>query len=135
MAGFDLATMLSAISGGKKPLTVPAVVPQVGAGGLPLGAGEVGIPNAPAVIHEADSIFGMSPDQFAVVAGGIAEALAPKDSFQQQLGAFAGGLGKGGITEEALRTPVTGAELKKKEVPKKSKLQDKIDLSNTLLEV
>lgn len=125
MAGFDLASILSALSGGKQQAIVP---------NQPISPVSPELPALPAVapvVPTADTIFGLSPDQFSVVAGGIAEALAPKGSFQQQLGAFAGGLGKGGITEEALKVPVAGATLKKK--PAKSKLQDKVDLSNTLL--
>jgi hypothetical protein len=39
------------------------------------------------------SILGMSPNSFAAVAGGMGEAISPKDSWQAKLGGFAKGLG------------------------------------------
>ena len=80
----------------------------------------------------------MTPEQFQAVVGGIGQALAPPDTWQSRLGAFAKQLGQGQIIGGLTGEEVTGPELTPK-VPKakKSKLtkpeDSKIDLSNTLL--
>lgn len=50
-----------------------------------------GTPNA--LAGDQGSILGMSPNSFASIAGGMASAIGPKDSWQSKLGTFARGLG------------------------------------------
>ena len=112
---------LSPALAGVSPLTIPATI-QDPAAGL---AGE-------------GLILGMTPEQFQSVLGGIGQALAPPDTWQSRLGAFAKQLGQGQIIGGLTGEDITGADLKPA-VPKakKSKLTEpetpKIDLSNTLL--
>lgn len=114
---------------------------------LPVAAGPGNIPvtpgvsplTMPAVPTEAATILGMSPEQFAAVAGGIGQALAPVDTWQSRLGGFAKSLGQGKIIGGLTGTDVTGPALTpaapataKKSALKKPE-KEKLDLSNTLL--
>ena len=112
---------LSPALAGVSPLAIPATIQDPAAG-----------------LAGADTILGMTPEQFQAVVGGIGQALAPPDTWQSRLGAFAKQLGQGQIIGGLTGEDVTGAELKPT-IPKakKSKLtkpeDSKIDLSNTLL--
>ena len=108
--------------------TVAQVTPDLAAGGA--------VVNVPAVqpVPE-ETILGLTPDQFSVVTGGLASALAP-GSPQAEVGDFARALAGGGITAEAIGAPVKSPTLKEIGKKKKTKLEEipssTLDLSNTM---
>lgn len=114
---------LSPALAGVSPLTIPATL-QDPAAGL---AGTDG------------KILGMTPEQFQAVMGGIGQALAPPDTWQARLGAFAKQIGQGQIVGGLTGEDITGAKLTPKTKNIKSKLEEvealptTFDLSNTML--
>ena len=142
----QLAARQAAAAAAVPPVEAPPVAVQPGV--IPLGpslAGvsplmmPTGIENPAAGLAGEGNILGMTPEQFQSVMGGIGQALAPKDTWQSRLGAFAKDLGQGQIVGGLTGQDITGADLKPKPVEKakKSKLakptKDELDLGNTLL--
>lgn len=128
MAGF-IDMLQAALSGKQKPVSPVAGLTT---GGVPSASGAVlNIPTGEE-LGGANTIMGMEPAKFAMLAGGISSALAPKGTWQHELGGFAQTLGKGATTAKRIGADVKGAELKKKS--KLAALPElKIDLSKTLL--
>ena len=115
---------LSPALAGVSPLAIPATIQDPAAG-----------------LAGADTILGMTPEQFQAVVGGIGQALAPPDTWQSRLGGFAKRLGQaqiiGGITgEDITGTELTPETTKFLKAPKKSRLKkpavDEVDLGNAL---
>lgn len=131
------------------PVKAPPIVTQPGV--VPLDPALTGVTplTMPTTIQNpaeglagTDTILGMTPEQFQAVMGGIGQALAPPDTWQSRLGAFAKQLGQGQIVGGLTGQDITGSELKPKtpaKAAKKSKLGEapalptKVDLSETLL--
>ena len=115
----------------------PAPVVPIAGGPSPMPAMAPIVDPAAGILEEAPTILGLTPQQFAAIAGGIGQALAPPDTWQSRLGAFAKSIGQGKIVGGLTGEDIEGSKLTPKTTAKKSKLEkpiaDKIDLSNTLL--
>lgn len=129
------------------PTAVPPVVAQPGV--VPLSSAMAGVAplTIPATIQDPSAglakpdqnILGMTPEQFQAVMGGIGQALAPPDTWQSRLGAFAKQIGQGQIVGGLTGEDIKGTTLEPK-IPTKAKksvldkpIDTKLDLSNTLL--
>lgn len=132
---FDISQLLQALSLGSTP-KVAGAVPGVAPAAIPTAPGAAGavlnVPTGNELGAGGGTVLGIPTNQFAMLAGGLASALAPENTWQQSLGQFAQTLGKGAEFGKRIGADVEGAKLKKKQ-SKLGVVDTKLDLSDTLL--
>ena len=130
----DISQMLSP---GGAALNIPQVanMPTVGVPTLSPSGAMVAAPATELATEQGpETIMGMDPNQFISTMGGIAAALSPQNTWQQQLGSLAFQLGRGKQIAGRIGADVEPTTLTPEK--KKSKLakapEDKLDITKAL---